>query len=278
MNTPEAAAIADYYRTPDAFAWAALKKMLSVGGSLFENREFALTHGPRDKPVFRRYLSFRSIEDLQREIVSKGAWRIDIGAVYQTRPSQFARRNLVAREMVFDVDVSDYDDVRPCRCMGASVCTVCWLLVRCAVIVLQRVIKVKFGVTPHHIKWFFSGRRGVHAWLLDDNTRFASAEMRKFMVYQITQCREMKRDKIALRTCRKFYQLAFRKVPPSNNDELTRIMWPRIDVPVSTAPNHLLKAPYSVHPQTGKVCVSFNPREGGPEDLFAAKEPLSRIK
>lgn len=37
------------------------------------------------------------------------------------------------------------------------------------------------------------------------------------------------------------------------------ILCPRLDISVSKTANHLLKAPFCVHPKTGKVCVSFNP-------------------
>lgn len=40
-----------------------------------------------------------------------------------------------------------------------------------------------------------------------------------------------------------------------------KFLYPRLDVHVSTATNHLLKAPFSVHPATKKVCVPFEPSQ-----------------
>ena len=52
----------------------------------------------------------------------------------------------VQRELVFDIDISDYDDVREC-CQGAKVCSRCWPLMEIAVRVLKRILNMDFGWT-----------------------------------------------------------------------------------------------------------------------------------
>ena len=236
------------------------------------------------------------------------------------------------RELVFDIDMTDYDDVRTC-CNEANICNKCWKFMAIACRVIDVALREDFGF--EHILWIFSGRRGIHCWVCDKQARHLDSKGRgaiadylqvsvgggegsvtKVNLYD-KQHHSIKRalaivepsfheiiieDQNAFGTpagiekllkmvpdenCRKELQMQFVSCAADSNtvwsvfkdyfnslrvraqlkprmkhvvEEVQMAMvYPRLDIAVSKGTNHLLKAPFCVHPKTGKVCVPFVP-------------------
>lgn len=119
---------------------------------------------------------------LRKDILRLNPSRFEIGPVYSTNPRD--RKSLrkssafkpVSKELVFDIDLTDYDDIRTC-CEKANICPKCWAFVTMAIKVIDSALREDFGF--EHIMWVYSGRRGAHAWVCDQRARNLPDDRRK---------------------------------------------------------------------------------------------------
>ncbi|KAK3838666.1 MAG: DNA primase, eukaryotic-type, small subunit [Linnemannia elongata] len=147
----------------------------------FLNREICWT---LMDDTFIRFQSYRTLEEFKNDMIRLNPAKFDLGAIYNIRPKD---RHMVrpaafipvAKEMVFDIDMTDYDEIRTC-CKGADVCNRCWEFMTVAMKIIDVAMRDDFGFK--HILWVYSGRRGIHCWIADERARKLNNDQRKAIV------------------------------------------------------------------------------------------------
>ena len=145
----------------------------------FKFREFSLWL-PNEAVL--RYQSYVTSDLMRKDVLRLMPNRIEIGPVYTANPrDRKTFRNSTAfrpisKELCFDIDLTDYDDVRTC-CDKANICLKCWQFITMAVKVIDTGLREDFGF--EHILWVYSGRRGAHAWVCDRKARQLDDHKRK---------------------------------------------------------------------------------------------------
>ncbi|KAG5440833.1 hypothetical protein PCK2_000132, partial [Pneumocystis canis] len=153
----------------------------SVPSKAFSHREIAFT---LQNDAYLRYLSFPTYEAFRKEVLRLNPLRFEIGPIYNVNPRdrKTLRKSMfkpLEKELVFDIDLTDYDDIRTC-CSKTTICLKCWNWMTVAIKVIDLALKEDFGF--QYILWVYSGRRGVHAWVCDKKARELNDQKRKAVI------------------------------------------------------------------------------------------------
>ncbi|OSX71470.1 hypothetical protein BU14_0530s0010, partial [Porphyra umbilicalis] len=135
-----------------------------------------------DGDIYLRFRSFDTPAALGAELAKLTPVKIDFGAVHNIRPRDRGASSLpltpVEKELVFDIDMTDYQDVMGVLKGGdaATETDLNWAYMATAVRVIDEALGADFGF--RHRLWVYSGRRGVHCWVGDARARRLSNEAR----------------------------------------------------------------------------------------------------
>eukprot|EP00429_Kryptoperidinium_foliaceum_P064961 CAMPEP_0176064696 /NCGR_PEP_ID=MMETSP0120_2-20121206/32271_1 /TAXON_ID=160619 /ORGANISM="Kryptoperidinium foliaceum, Strain CCMP 1326" /LENGTH=501 /DNA_ID=CAMNT_0017398275 /DNA_START=42 /DNA_END=1545 /DNA_ORIENTATION=- len=156
-----------------------------VQKDFFLRREFTFV---LQGDIFCRYLCFRDAEEWKNQIRARQPIRMEIGAVFTHPPKNHntvikEAYKPLERELVFDIDMDDYDEIRTC-CTGAKLCEKCWTFMKAAVKTLRRALTEDFGFKQFF--FVYSGRRGMHCWVCDKAARMLSNEHRAAVADYLT--------------------------------------------------------------------------------------------
>ncbi|KYQ91934.1 DNA polymerase alpha primase subunit [Tieghemostelium lacteum] len=163
----------------------------------YSKREFSTRYVVKSKPFVIRNKSFPTVDeeiksnDLKEFVLgtvdehtftAKVPEKLDIGPVYSREPikmNQYQDYRPVERELVFDIDIDDYNDIRVC-CDGTSLCKKCWQFLSISAKFLELYLKECYNF--QHILYVFSGRRGLHVWVSDRGALTLSKDLRQKII------------------------------------------------------------------------------------------------
>lgn len=147
----------------------------------FTRREFAFEF---KSGAYQRYNSFQTQKEFKDAVVKANPTRFEVGAVYNLPPNKrktLAKNVLkpLSKELVFDIDLTDYDEVRTC-CEKTAICEKCWKFIVVAIKIVNVCLTQDFGF--QNLVWVFSGRRGVHCWISDARARNLNDQQRRAII------------------------------------------------------------------------------------------------
>lgn len=225
----------DYYL--HKFPWDQLAELL--GEDTIPRRIFAFDLKDRKQ-------GFKNIEEVKTYAVVKSPGRIDVDGVYD---AEF--KNVIYRELLIDLDATDYDTIReklcPKCCKERHLCPLCWALIVASARIIVRMLRLAFKFEK--ISVFHTGGRGVHIWVTDrlpDKFRHTSECLMDASARQ--QVAELLAKCTSIPYYRKHFLIPEDSIIPAVLRERGITLddcAPQIDMRVVTQPRHLIRLPWS---------------------------------
>lgn len=209
-----------------------------------------------DNIFFKRYISINSLDEFQNIIKIKTPSQIDIGAFYNKIPEKNIPLKVISRELVFDVDITDYK--RNCECNESEnkkkLCDECFIIIKAAIGVLDYSMKHHFGYK--NILFVFSGGKGVHCWVMDKEAMNLTSIERRSIVDFLKNAKSIKKImKKGILESSFHLPFYFEDILKQFNVEIKHYLV--LDREVTGNMKHLIKMPFSVH-SNGNVSVPID--------------------
>uniref|UniRef100_A0A8C8GN68 DNA primase AEP n=1 Tax=Oncorhynchus tshawytscha TaxID=74940 RepID=A0A8C8GN68_ONCTS len=207
--------------------------------------------------IYVRYQSFSTQSKLEKAMQKMNPYKIDIGAPNQHNTVKTGSFQALEKELVFDIDMTDYNDVRSCCTHLPKVLDSDY-----ALCILDRALRGDHECI--HLFYVWVIQLSPYALVGQDilGSKEAADKVPEDILFL---CRFF-----LLHDTKRWYILktlvqnkrTTAKVHYFEKEIMWQYCYPRVDVNVSKGVNnHLLKSPFSVHPKTGRISVPIDLRE-----------------
>lgn len=266
-----------FYNSPlwDKYVADFVLELATLGGRFdISNREIALRLDG-NIPYIRNVI-YESKEQLVQMIRDKLPLSIEFGSIgpaYRKRTEEckvvrkhekdMCGKGLSSNigELLIDVDMcSSYNRVGVCACPDThTVCQSCWFaFLEPAQAVIHWILTRQWGFSK--FAFVYSGRRGMHCWILDERAIMWTTTQRRAFMEQVLACKTTLNQELfeeVLKPMMRDREPVKRRFVAGSDykkfcyDEL----FPRLDRVVTEDPRHLHKLPLCLNPNSDFLCI-----------------------
>jgi len=246
------------YQSPPAFEWDKISDFITCGNTYgLAHFEFAFEVANASGTTYMiRKKHFESEYELANYYSS-------LHRVLAVHVGGMRRDDEILGPLRFDVDVTDWADCCSCNCsQNKTVCAHCWCFANLAMYCLHETLRKDFGFKD--ITTFYSGRRGFHMYIRDEQVYAMTGEerchIRDMLKYDPASPTLLACMHRCLPTMRTFFAQHIKphhepmaQIDETVDRQLLSVCWPRVDPNPLTQPAHLLRCPYTKHGATGRL-------------------------